>query len=147
MGRKKLKLSHPSWSMCHWDYLIHFQNYSWCVLKRVIYKPGECEMQCGDENVQAKNNLSSNFRIFKRTHFIVWRNWDNMEQNWDNMVVWRNWDNRFCWGIFFNSLPAPYHPLPLMVRGWGFFNSLSAPLPLMGFFYPLPLMVRGWGFF
>ena len=42
-------------------------------------------MQCGDENVQAKNNLSSNFRIFKRTHFIVWRNWDNMEQK----VVWR----------------------------------------------------------
>ena len=23
--------------------------------------------------------------IFKRTHFIVWR-------NWDTMVVWRNWD-------------------------------------------------------
>ena len=93
--------------MRHWDYLNHFQNYSWCVLKRVIYKSGKCEMQCDDENDQAKNNLSSKFNvwiklvpthfleeflverqkgIFKRTHFIVWR-------NWDNMVAWRNWDN------------------------------------------------------
>ena len=62
-------------------------KHSWRVLKRVICKPGECEMQCDDENDQAKNNLSSKFRICKRTHFIVLRNWDNMEQNWDNMVV------------------------------------------------------------
>ena len=66
-----------------WDNIVVWRN--WDNMKRVIYKLGECKMQCDDENDQAKNNLSNKCRIFKMTHFIVWKNWDNMEQK----VVWR----------------------------------------------------------